>query len=167
MANQINQLHNDEQGFALYMAIGFIVLISTLAGAVGNRLNTAIVMELNKADSMAVLVEAETALSEGWDYVFTQDGIDPNWLSSATGDTSAAAIADRDNCLALRDANYASFYVASQVVSSDLRRRYFVRKNGDDYSLFGCGFSDSDIRAALVIIDATGGSYTLTRQRRY
>lgn len=156
-----------EQGFALYMAIGFIVLISTLAGTVGSRLNTTIVMELRKSDSSAVLVEAETALSEGWDFVFDEDGADPNWFASAVGDSSAQAITDRDNCLATRDANYADFYVASQVTNSDIRRRYFVRKSGTDYTLFGCGFSDIDTRAALVVIYASGGSYTLTRQRRY
>lgn len=156
-----------EQGFALYMAIGFIVLISALAGTVGNRLNTTIVLELRNIEGNKVLVEAETALSQGWEFVFDKEDNDPNWFASAVGDSSAQAITDRDNCLATRDTNYADFYVASQVTNSDIRRRYFVRKSGSDYTLVGCGFSDADTRAALAVLNASGGTFSLTRQRRY
>lgn len=161
------EARQDEQGFALYMAIGFIVLISVLAGTVGNRLNTAIVSELRKADSQAVLIAAETALSEGWDYTYTQDGLDGDWLTGATGDSTSLAIADRDNCLATRDSNYLTFYVASATTQSDIRRRYFIRKDGTDYHIFGCGFTDADRRAAIAVFYASGGSYSLVRQRRY
>ena len=157
----------DEQGFALYMAIGFIVLISVLAGSVGNRLNSAIVSELRKGNSQILVNEAEMALSAGWDYVYTQDTLDPTWLATAIGETSAAAQADRTTCLNNRTDNLSSYYIASQVTTSERRRRYFIRKSGDDYLIFGCGLSDEGTRAAMIEIDATGGSYSRTRQRRY
>ena len=156
-----------EEGFALYMAIGFIVLITVLAGSVGNRINTTIVSELRQSDSKKVLTQAETALSEGWDRVFTEDGTDADWLLSATGDSGAQAITDRDNCLASRDANYTGFFVSSGVTSSDVRRRYFIRKDSDDYFIFGCGLTDENTRAALSVVYASGGTYSLIRQRRY
>lgn len=158
---------NPEQGFALYMAIGFIVLITVLAGSVGNRLNMAIIAELRQSESQKLLVEAETALSQGWDYVYTQDGLDSSWLDSANGDTSLAALDDRTDCLSSRVTSVSDYFIASQVTASDIRRRYFVRKDGDDYTIFGCAFNGDKQRAAVVEIDATGGSYVRTRQRRY
>ena len=155
-----------EQGFALYMAIGFIVLITVLAGSVGNTLNTAIIAELRQGDSRKLLDEAETALSAGWDYVFTQDGLDPTWLDSAVSDTSLAALDDRANCLTSRVTSVSDYFIASQVTSSDVRRRYFVRKDGNDYLIFGCAFDGSNLRAAMVEMDSSGG-FTRTRQRRY
>ena len=66
LSNQNGDSTQLEQGFALYMAIGFIVLITVLAGSVGNTLNTAIIAELRQGDSRKLLDEAETALSAGW-----------------------------------------------------------------------------------------------------
>lgn len=155
-----------EHGFALYLAIGFVVLITVLVGSVGNRLNTAIIAELRQSDSRKLLDEAETALSEGWDYVFTQDGLDPTWLDSATGDTSLAALDDRTDCLAARVTSVSDYFIAAPVTSGDIRRRYFIRKNGDDYFIFGCAFEGGNLRAAMVEMDSAGG-FTRTRQRRY
>lgn len=157
---------NSEQGFALYMAIGFIVLITVLAGSVGNTLNTAIIAELRQSDSRELLYEAETALSQGWDYVFTQDGLDPTWLDSAVSDSSLTALDDRSNCLTSRVTSVSDYFIASQVSSSTIRRRYFVRKDGNDYFIFGCAYEDGNIRAAMVELDGAGG-FTRTRQRRY
>lgn len=166
LSNQNGDSTQLEQGFALYMAIGFIVLITVLAGSVGNTLNTAIIAELRQGDSRKLLDEAETALSAGWDYVFTQDGLDPTWLDSAVSDTSLAALDDRTNCLTSRVTSVSDYFIASQVTSSDIRRRYFVRKDGDDYFIFGCAFDDSNLRAAMVEMDSSSG-FTRTRQRRY
>lgn len=157
---------NGEEGFALYMAIGFVVLITVLAGSVGNRLNTAIVAELRQSDSRKLVEHAETALSQGWDYVFTQDGLDPDWLDSAASDSSTDALADRTSCLTSRVTSVSDYYIASQVTSSNISRRYFVRKDGDDYFIFGCAMQGNTLRAAMVEIDSSGG-FTRTRQRRY
>ena len=166
LSNQNGDSTQLEQGFALYMAIGFIVLITVLAGSVGNTLNTAIIAELRQGDSRKLLDEAETALSAGWDYVFTQDGLDPTWLDSAVSDTSLAALDDRTNCLTSRVTSVSDYFIASQVTSSDIRRRYFIRKDGDDYFIFGCAFDGSNLRAAMVEMDSSSG-FTRTRQRRY
>lgn len=166
LSNQNGDSTQLEQGFALYMAIGFIVLITVLAGSVGNTLNTAIIAELRQGDSRKLLDEAETALSAGWDYVFTQDGLDPTWLDSAVSDTSLAALDDRTNCLTSRVTSVSDYFIASQVTSSDIRRRYFVGKDGNDYFIFGCAFDGSNLRAAMVEIDSSSG-FTRTRQRRY
>lgn len=158
---------NSEQGFALYMAIGFIVLITVLAGSVGNTLNTAIIAELRQSDSRKLLDEAETALSEGWDYVFTQDGIDTNWLSGAVSDSSLTALDDRTNCLSSRVTSVSDYFIASQITSSDIRRRYFVSKDSsDNYTIFGCAFEGTNLRAAMLEVNASS-SVTRTRQRRY
>ena len=169
LSNQNGDSTQLEQGFALYMAIGFIVLITVLAGSVGNTLNTAIIAELRQGDSRKLLDEAETALSAGWDYVFTQHGLDSTWLNTADSDLSPAALDDRINCLTSRVTSVSplhTYFIASQVTSSDIRRRYFVRKDGDDYFIFGCAFDGSNLRAAMVEIDSSSG-FTRTRQRRY
>ena len=157
---------NPEQGFALYMAIGFIVLITVLAGSVGNNLNTAIVAELRQSESRNLLQEAETALSQGWDYVFTQHSSDSAWLDSAVSDSSLTALDDRTNCLSSRVTSVSDYFIASAVTASDIRRRYFVRKTGNDYIIFGCATDGSTVRAALLEVDSSGG-FSRNRQRRF
>ena len=46
---------HSEEGFALYLAIGFIVLISLLVGSVGNRLNIAALGEARHSDRRIAL----------------------------------------------------------------------------------------------------------------
>lgn len=155
-----------EQGFALYLSIGFIVLISVLAGAVGNRLNMTLVSELRKSDDKQALVQAETALSDGWAFVFVQDGLDPNWLDTATGDASLAAQNDRSQCLAARTESLSDFYISAAQAQDDITRRYFVTKTADSYVIYGCGLNGDMARVALLEIDTSGG-YARMRQRRY
>lgn len=155
-----------EQGFALYLSIGFIVLISVLAGAVGNRLNMTLVSELRKSGEKQALVQAETALSDGWAYVFAQDGLDPNWLDTAIGDAGLAAQTDRSTCLAGRAESLSDFYISTAQSDDDITRRYFVTKTADNYLIYGCGLNGDTTRVALLEVDASSG-YQRIRQRRY
>ena len=138
------------------MAIGFIVLITVLAGSVGNTVNTAIIGRITPR-RRELLYEAETALSQGWDYVFRyQDGLDPTWLDSAGERFKPHRIDDRSNCLTSRVTSVSDYFIASQVSSSTkIRRRYFVRKDGNDYFIFGCARTADTRRHGG--IDGAGG----------
>ena len=65
-----------EQGFALYLAIGFIVLISLVAGSVGTRLNIAALSEAGQSNRRMALDDAEASLGEAWLTLSAQFALD-------------------------------------------------------------------------------------------
>ena len=75
---------HSEQGFALYLAIGFIVLISLLAGSVGTRLNIAALDEARQNDRRIALDDAEASLGEAWVTLSAQFALDETWPASAS-----------------------------------------------------------------------------------
>ena len=91
---------HSEQGFALYLAIGFIVLISLLAGSVGTRLNIAALDEARQNDQRRALDDAEASLGTSLGHLSTQFALDNTWPASASSATDTDVVADRDNCLA-------------------------------------------------------------------
>ena len=72
-------MNQNQDGFALYLAIGFIVLISVLAGSVGTRLNIASLSEARQTDRRLALDDAEASLGQAWGTLSTQFALDNTW----------------------------------------------------------------------------------------
>lgn len=156
-----------EQGFALYLGIGFIVLISALAGSVGTRLNVTALAEARAGDGRAALDRAETALSEGWQELQSEYNVisNPNYLA---GHASAVS-ADFDKCVKPHDSvstGYKEF--DRSPAGGDKYRRYFIKRDGAVYKLYGCGFEPKTTRVAYAEYDVdTILGLSLARLRRY
>jgi len=156
-----------EQGFALYLAIGFVVLISLLAGSVGTRLNIATLDEARQNDRRRALDDAEASLGEAWSTLSAQFALDETWPASATSASDSDLIADRRKCLGPHETTLTSFYASQRASNGDLARRFFVKRDGNTYRLYGCGFDEKGTRVAFGLYDVSGNNLTLNRLRRY
>ena len=159
--------HSGEDGFALYLAIGFIVLITVLAGSVGNRLNVTALAEARAGDSRGARDGAEQALSEGWRKLQTEYALDANYLVSVTS-MSADESADHTACVGNYESDMTGFEAFDRIpASGDTYRRYFIKRTGGLYKIYGCGFEARGMRAAYGQYDDDGVSLSLARVRRY
>jgi Tfp pilus assembly protein PilX len=156
-----------EQGFALYLAIGFIVLISLLAGSVGTRLNIASLSEARQTDRRMALDDAEASLGEAWVTLAAQFALDDGWPASASSASDSDVIADRTKCLGPHETTLTSFYASQRASNGARARRFFVKRDGSSYRLYGCGFDDKGTRAAFALYDVSGSNLSLNRLRRY
>lgn len=164
---QSDKQHTGEEGFALYLSIGFIVLISVLAGSVGNRLNVTALAEARAGDSRGARDDAEQALSEGWRKLQTEYALDPNYLTSASS-MSVEESADHTACVGSHESNMNDFEAFDRVpASGDSYRRYFIKRDTGLYKIYGCGFEPRGTRAAYGEYDDDGVSLSLARLRRY
>lgn len=160
---------DSEDGFALYLAVGFIVLISVLAGSVGTKLNIAALSEARKNDRRAALDEAEAGLSIGWEFVRTgyASGAVPNWLAAETSATDINVSGDLDKCVAPFE-DSSGFFASARVDNGERARRYFVKyASAASYHIYGCGFDDKSTRIAFGLYDISGNTLVLNRVRRY
>ncbi len=158
---------HSEQGFALYLAIGFIVLISLLAGSVGTRLNIATLDEARQNDRRRALDDAEASLGEAWGTLSAQFALDETWPASATSASDSDLTADRAKCLGPHETTLTSFYASQRASNGDRARRFFVKREGNTYRLYGCGFDEKGTRVAFGLYDVSGNNITLNRLRRY
>tara|TARA_Y100001958_G_scaffold146300_1_gene125876 strand:- start:518 stop:1015 length:498 start_codon:yes stop_codon:yes gene_type:complete len=158
---------HSEQGFALYLAIGFIVLISLLAGSVGTRLNIAALDEARQNDQRRALDDAEASLGEAWVTLSTQFALDEAWPASASSASDSDLIADRGKCLGPHETALTSFFASQRARNGDRARRFFVKRDGNTYRLYGCGFDQKGTRIAFGLYDVSGNGLTLNRLRRY
>lgn len=159
-----------EQGFALYLAIGFIVLISVLAGSVGTRLNVTALAEARAIDSRAARDNAEQALSEGYTELRTQylPLPDPIYLDGHSEVFSAAETADHNACIGARETDLTGYKkFARTPLTGDSYRRYFIKRDGGNYKIYGCGFDPKGTRVTYGEYADDGIALTLTRTRRY
>jgi Tfp pilus assembly protein PilX len=99
-----------EQGFALYLAIGFIVLISILAGSVGTKLNIAAISEARQTDRRAALNDAEAALGLAWQTLAQEFALDDTWPAAASSASDANVTGDRDKCVGSHEAAPNGFF---------------------------------------------------------
>ena len=162
-----NRDKHGEEGFALYLAIGFIVLISLLAGSVGTRLNIAALGEARQNDRRIALDDAEASLGEAWVTLSAQFALDENWPASASSASDGDLIADRSKCLGPHETTLTSFYASRRANTGDRARRFFVKRDGNTYRLYGCGFDEKGTRIAFGLYDVSGNNLTLNRLRRY
>lgn len=159
--------HSGEEGFALYLAIGFIVLITVLAGSVGNQLNVTALAEARAGDSRGARDGAEQAMSEGWRKLQTEYALDANYLVSVTS-MSADESADHAACVSNYESDLSGFEAFDRIpASGDTYRRYFIKRTGGLYKVYGCGFEARGMRAAYGQYDDDGVSLSLARVRRY
>lgn len=161
---------HSEQGFALYLAIGFIVLISVLAGSVGTRLNVTALAEARRGDAREARDRAEQALSEAYGELRSQYPLfsDPAYLQAHSEIYDAALSADHEKCVLsheLDGTGYKSF--ARTPATGEDYRRFFIKRDGTVYRLYGCGFSPKGTRVAYGEYDDDGSALTLIRMRRY
>jgi len=158
-----------EDGFALYLAVGFIVLISVLAGSVGTKLNIAALSEARKNDRRAALDEAEAGLAHG--LLESASGIAANalWSGSAVAASDAFIDDDREKCIrpfeSISEAS--AYYPSDRANNGERARRFFVKRDGNDVKIYGCGFDDKGTRIAFGLYAASGNTLSLTRLRRY
>lgn len=160
-------MNQNQDGFALYLAIGFIVLISVLAGSVGTRLNIASLSEARQTDRRLALDDAEASLGQAWGTLSTQFALDNTWPASASSATDTDVVADRDNCLAPHEADTTGFYASTRASNGNRARRFFVKRDGSSYRVYGCGFDEKGTRAAFGLYDVSGNNLSLNRLRRY
>ncbi len=156
-----------ESGFALYLAIGFIVLISVLAGSVGTKLNIAALSEARKNDRRAALDEAEAGLGNAWHVLSDNFAIDATWSGSAIAATDSNIASDREKCVAPYESDAASYYPSVRASNGDRTRRFFIKRDGNFFRLYGCGFDDKGTRIAFGLYEVSGGNLVLNRVRRY
>lgn len=162
-----HQDKQSEQGFALYLAIGFIVLISLLAGSVGTRLNIAALGEARQSDRRIALDDAEASLGEAWVTLSAQFALDDTWPASASSASDGDLITDRTKCLGPHETTLTSFYASERASNGDRARRFFVKRDGNSYRLYGCGFDEKGTRIAFGLYDVSGNNLSLNRLRRY
>ena len=156
-----------EEGFALYLSIGFIVLISVLAGSVGTRLNVTALAEARAGDSRAAVEKAEQALSEGWRKLQTEYGLDDTYLTTVTV-MNAAETADHTACVGSHETDMTGFEAfARSPLTGDEYRRYFIKRASGAYRVYGCGFEPRGTRVTFGEYADDGSDLTLTRLRRF
>lgn len=160
-------MKHNEEGFALYLAIGFIVLISVLASSVGTRLNIVSLSEARQTDRRLALDDAEASLGQAWNTLSSQFALDDTWPASASSATDANVVADRDNCLGAHETTASSFYASARASNGNRARRFFIKRDGSTYRIYGCGFDDKGTRAAFGLYDVSGNTLNLNRLRRY
>ena len=157
----------DEDGFALYLAIGFIVLISVLAGSVGTRLNIASLSEARQSDRRLALDDAEASLGQAWSTLSTQFALDDTWPASASSASDSELVSDREKCLSAYETDMTGFYASERASNGQRARRFFVKRDGSSYRVYGCGFDDKGTRVAFGLYDVAGNNLRLNRLRRY
>jgi len=102
---------NREAGFALYLAMGFIVLMSILVAGVGDRLNIAMLNDARRTDTTALSRAAQSGVELGWAKL---ESLAPGAISLPADATDAAMSQDRANCLTGReDAPAVKFFVSA------------------------------------------------------
>ena len=158
---------NGEQGFALYLAIGFVVLISVLAGSVGTKLNVASLGEARQTDRRAALNDAEAALGLAWHTLSEEFALDDSWPAAASSASDTNVTGDRDNCVGSHEAAPNDFYASERASVGERARRFFIKRDGSTYRLYGCGYDAKGTRAAFALYEVDGTVLTLTRMRRY
>jgi hypothetical protein len=159
-----------EAGFALYLAIGFIVLISVLAGSVGTNLNLTAIKQARAIEQRATLDSAEMALAEAWYDLRTNFDrtLTPLYLVGHSEVFNAAVAADHTACVGAHESvltGYKQF--ARAPLTGDSYRRFFIQRDGNLYRLYGCGFDGDSTRVAYGEYLDDGTSLSLVRARRY
>mgnify|MGYP006092823735 CR=1 FL=1 len=159
-----------EAGFALYLAIGFIVLISVLAGTVGTNLNLTAVKQARATQSRASLDSAEMALAEAWYDVRTNfdRSASPLYLVGHSEVFSAAEDADHRACVAAHESVLTGYKKYPRApLTGDSYRRFFIKRDANLYRLYGCGYDGESVRVAYGEYLDDGTNLSLVRARRY
>ena len=170
MDSQTPHHRETEQGFALYLSIGFIVLISVLAGSVGTRLNVTALAEARAGDTRAARDKAEAAMAEAYAELRAQYSPLPNpvYLDGHSEVFSVEETADHEACVGPHETDMTGYKKFPRVpASGDSYRRYFIKRDGSAYKIYGCGFDPKTTRVAYSEYADDGVALALTWLRRY
>lgn len=153
-----------EAGFALYLAMGFIVLMSILVSGVGDRLNIATLNDARHTDTTALSLAAQNGVQLGWAKLQT---LAPGTISLPADATDAAMSQDRTTCLAGREDAPTLFVSSALYTQNGVAVRYYLAQQSGNYVVYGCAFKDGKKRLALGVWSYADPSFTLVRLRLF
>lgn len=155
--------NHPEAGFAMYIAFGFIALITVLVSQVGDRLNVAVLAEARETETQKLLRQADIAMQRG---LIELKAILPGSLPADATDVNAAA--DRSACLDGRLTSTTGFVASNRTTSGTLHTRYYLRVDGTDYTALGCALENGDARQTMARWTfTTPSTFTLVRLRQF
>ena len=150
-----------EEGFAIYLAMGFIVLMTTLVASVGDFLNIALLREARTESGQALLLAADGATQQGLAALIATSGVLP---SDATDPDIAT---DRATCLQGKVAFPTDYVGSTRRVTGDFSTRYFMREGGGLYRIFGCALQGDKSRQTVGEWLYAPPDFLLQRARQY
>jgi len=153
-----------EQGFALYLSLGFVALMSLLVSSVGDRLNVAVLNDARRQSGQTLLHSADTALQRGW---LTLQGLAPGPITLPADAVDANVSADKTLCLGSRVDTPADFIASGRMVENEQNTRYFIDETGGDYIIYGCAFDDGEARQVMAVWSYSTPDFTLQRLRQF
>ncbi len=151
---------NSESGFALYLAVGFVVLMSFLVGTVGDRINVTTINQARAFNNVKLRSDAETALSRGW------KSVRMSTLPGTPGDRNVNA--DIERCLADKEDMPNAFRASQRFINEGRISRFFFRRDLSVFTIYGCSWLNNDkqrVKAAYYYSD--NGEFSLMQLRRY
>lgn len=149
---------HDESGFAIYLVIGFIVLITFNLTSMGTRITQQNRMQFSAVKADRTSLAAHQAMQFGLiELRLAASDIvaDENGYVLAAGTTDSDMTSDRDACLSGRSTitslNASEFISSSPMVSDKIRNRYFLHDASAgttprNFDIFGCAVQDKQAR---------------------
>ena len=153
-----------ERGFALYLSLGFVALMSLLVSSVGDRLNVAVLNDARRQSGLTLLQAADTALQRGW---LTLQSLAPGPITLPADAVDANVDADRILCLDSRVDTPADYIASSRMVEADKDTRYFIGEESGDYIIYGCAFEDGKARQMMAVWSYSTPNFTFEWLRQF
>jgi hypothetical protein len=153
-----------ERGFALYLSLGFVALMSLLVSSVGDRLNVAVLNDARRQSGQTLLHAADTALQRGW---LTLQGLAPGPITLPADAFDANVAADKTLCLGGRVDTPSDYIASARMVEDDTDTRYFIDEDGGDYIIFGCAFENGKARQIMAVWTYSTPDFTLEWLRQF
>lgn len=163
-ADKVESPANHEAGFALYLAMGFIVLMSILVAGVGDRLNIATLNDARRTDTNALSLAAQNGVQLGWAKL---DSRAPGAITLPADATDVAVAQDRTTCLTGREDNPGAFVSSAPFSQNGVALRYYLAAQSGDYVVYGCAFKDGKKRLARGTWSYVDPDFTLLRLRLF
>ena len=158
-------MNQNQDGFALYLAIGFIVLISCLPVR-SARLNIASLSEARQNDRRIALDDAEASLGEAWVTLSTQFALDNTWPASASSARRRMSSPIATIASGHMKPTQPVFTPRRRASNGDRARR-FLSNAMAIHIAFTAAALMKKAHAAFGLYDVSGNNLTLNRLRRY
>lgn len=159
MKNTPRQTDNpQEQGFAIYLVLGFIVLVSLNLSALSQQLDFLTKRQLSRFTQKNIYLEAHHALQFGFAEMKAEGAAilaDETGYSLAAGLSDSNLVSDREVCLTGRgsytSASAASYLSSRAVTSKNIRWRYFIYdasagSTPRQFEIYGCAIKGTQNR---------------------
>ena len=142
-----NDSTNGQAGFALYMAMGFIILLGLLVASVSNYLNLNALDFAHHTNQQKLVQAADSAAQNGLAALQFGRGALPPSASDALLNTH------RRHCLAshvLVPTNFIGSPPYADLSDDDaIVGRYFIAVTGRTYTIFGCAINGTKARQVM------------------